>query len=113
MLTPRDRQQVVSNLLSNAIKFGRGNPIELALESDGPTARLRLRDHGIGIPADRREAIFRPFERAVAARHYGGLGVGLYIARTIVVALGGDIRVESLEGAGSTFTFEIPKARAA
>ncbi|HZV02852.1 MAG TPA: HAMP domain-containing sensor histidine kinase, partial [Planctomycetota bacterium] len=106
---PSRLAQVIANLLSNAIKFGLGRPIEIALEGDETKARLRVVDHGIGIATERREAIFRPFERAAAARHYGGLGLGLYIARTIVEGLGGSIRVESEAGRGSTFLVELPK----
>jgi PAS domain S-box-containing protein len=106
---PSRLAQVIANLLSNAIKFGLGRPIEVALEGDDAKARLEVVDHGIGIATERREAIFRPFERAAAARHYGGLGLGLYISRTIVEGLGGSIRVESEAGRGSTFLVELPK----
>lgn len=102
--------QIVENLLSNAMKFGRGEKIEVrAAVSDG-VARLTVRDHGIGIPADRLPFVFDRFERAVSPEHFGGLGLGLYIVREIVTALGGRIRVESVEGEGSTFTVELPLA---
>ena len=87
--------QVITNLLSNAIKFGSGQPIELGLASAGEHARLWIRDHGIGIAPELQRYIFERFERAVPARSYGGLGLGLYISRTIVEALGGTIRVEA------------------
>lgn len=109
-----DRQrveQIVSNLLSNAIKFGLGAPIEVRLEGDAEKARLVVSDQGVGIPAERRDAIFEPFERASAARHYGGLGLGLYITRTIVLGLGGVIRVEGGREKGVIFTVELPKVR--
>ena len=73
-------------------------------------ARLAVRDRGIGIaPADQAR-IFERFERAASARHYGGLGLGLWIARQVVDAHGGRIRVDSAPGAGSTFTVELPIA---
>ena len=73
-------------------------------------ARLVVRDQGIGIPPEARERIFGKFERAVSERHSGGLGLGLYITRSIVEAMGGTIRVESLPGQGSTFTVELPRS---
>ena len=89
-------EQVISNLLSNAIKFGNGRPIEICVYQDGPRARLEVADHGIGIPSGVQETIFEPFARAAPSRQYGGLGLGLYIAREIVEALGGSIRVHGL-----------------
>ncbi len=103
-------EQVVGNLVSNAIKFGLGKPIEIRLEGDPRRVRLEVADHGLGIASERREAIFRPFEQAVPTRHYGGLGLGLYVARAIVESLGGTIEVASEgKGHGSTFTVELPK----
>jgi signal transduction histidine kinase/PAS domain-containing protein len=103
--------QVVTNLLANAIKFGMGRPIEVRVSESGGAAKLVVRDHGIGIPADRLAGIFNPFERAVSARHYGGLGLGLYVVHQIVSGLGGTVRVESRPDEGSTFTVELPQAR--
>jgi signal transduction histidine kinase len=101
-------EQVVSNLLSNAIKFGANKPIDIAVRVADGTATLVVRDNGIGMPADRLPHIFDRFARAVPARSYGGLGLGLYIVRTIVEALGGSVRAESEDGQGSTFTVELP-----
>jgi signal transduction histidine kinase/DNA-binding NarL/FixJ family response regulator len=100
--------QIVTNLLSNACKYGAGKPIDVAVESSGDTARLTVRDQGIGIAAADAERIFECFERAVSARHYGGLGLGLYITRQVVEAHGGNIGVSSELGAGSTFVVELP-----
>lgn len=103
--------QAITNLLSNAIKYGQGNLIELeASEADG-RAKLMVRDHGIGIPPDRQEKIFEPFERAVSTRSYGGLGLGLHIVRTILEMMQGTIQVESELGKGTTFTVEMPLGR--
>jgi signal transduction histidine kinase len=104
-------EQVVTNLVSNAIKFGEGKPIDVTAEGAHGRARLRVTDHGIGIAADRLARIFDRFERAVDARHYGGLGLGLHIAKTIVNGLGGTLTVESQPGCGSTFTVELPLVR--
>ncbi|WP_169927438.1 AAA family ATPase [Labilithrix luteola] len=101
-------EQVVSNLLSNAIKFGSGKPIDVVVAHAGGRASLTVKDRGIGIPPERVAHIFERFERAVSARSYGGLGLGLYIARAIVTALGGTIRVESALGEGTTFVVELP-----
>ncbi len=106
------RRQVVTNLLSNSTRFGAGRPIEVTVTQDGDTARLVVQDHGIGIPADRLPRIFERFERGVSVREYGGLGLGLYIVREIVRAMGGTIRVESIVDVGSTFTVELPRAGA-
>jgi signal transduction histidine kinase len=78
------------------------------VELDGQVARLAVRDHGIGIAPTDRERIFERFERASSVRHYGGLGLGLYITRQVVEAHGGTIRVVSHTGAGSTFAVELP-----
>ena len=107
---PSRLDQVVTNLLSNAAKFGAGKPIEIRIEQLGDTARLTVTDHGIGIDPARRPYVFDRFERAVPSLRYGGLGLGLYIARSIVVAHGGTITVDSELDAGSTFTVTLPCA---
>jgi len=66
-----------------------------------------VRDEGIGIESAHLSRIFGMFERAVSHRHYGGLGLGLYITRQIVEALGGAIRVDSQPGEGATFNVEL------
>jgi signal transduction histidine kinase/DNA-binding response OmpR family regulator len=101
-------EQVIANLLSNAAKYGAGKPIRVCVERDGDRARLSVRDHGIGIAPIDRERIFERFERAASVRHYGGLGLGLYITRQVVEAHGGTIRVVSHIGDGSTFAVELP-----
>jgi signal transduction histidine kinase len=77
------------------------------------TTILVVRDEGIGIPPEMIDRIFRPFERAEPVRHYGGLGLGLFIVQTIVKSFGGAIRVESKRNVGSTFTVELPKEKVA
>lgn len=100
--------QLVTNLLSNAIKFGQGEPVEISASEAEGRARLIVRDRGIGIDPAARDRIFLPFERNVSVRHYGGLGLGLHIVKTIVDAMGGKVSVESELGAGSTFIVELP-----
>jgi signal transduction histidine kinase len=101
--------QVLANLISNAIKYGTGRPIEVKLESTESVARIVVRDEGIGIAASDCERIFGRFERAVSPRHYGGLGLGLFISRRIVEAHRGTIWAESQIGKGSTFVVEVPR----
>jgi signal transduction histidine kinase len=100
--------QVVTNLLSNAVRYGRGQPIEVDVRRDGNTAVVSVTDHGIGIHPENQQKIFLRFEQATAPREYGGIGLGLWIAREIVEASGGTIDVESRPERGSTFTFRLP-----
>jgi signal transduction histidine kinase/FixJ family two-component response regulator len=101
-------EQVIANLLSNACKYGAGKPIEIQVGEEHGRARLSVQDHGIGIPAADRDRIFERFERAASRRHYGGLGLGLYISRQVVQAHAGAIRVQSQTGEGSTFIVDLP-----
>jgi len=101
-------EQILTNLLSNAIKYGAGQPIEVTMSVEGKSARLAIRDKGIGISPDEIERIFLRFERGVSLRQYGGLGLGLYISRNLAEAHGGCIRVTSTPNVGSTFTLELP-----
>jgi PAS domain S-box-containing protein len=103
---------VATSLLSNAIKFGDGKPIAVTVREDRGQTTLEVKDHGIGIQPEMLDRIFKPFERGVSTRNYGGLGLGLFIARTIVEGLGGTIRVESKPKEGSTFTVELPNPKA-
>ncbi len=105
-------EQVLTNLISNAVKYGQDNPIELTVEATEGRARLVVRDTGIGIATEHLERVFNRFERAVSERHYGGFGLGLWIARRIVEAMGGRITVASELGVGSTFSVELPLAPA-
>ncbi len=102
-------EQVLTNLISNALKYSRGTPIELGLQSDCANVSISVRDHGIGILSEDQGRIFDRFERAASVRHYGGLGLGLYIARQIVVAHEGSIRVASEQGQGTMFTVVLPR----
>jgi len=101
-------EQVITNLLDNAIKYGSGKPIQISLRKEQGKVVFAVKDQGIGIAPDQCERIFERFERAVSGRNYGGLGLGLYITRTIVQALGGQIGVASELGNGATFTVELP-----
>jgi signal transduction histidine kinase len=104
--------QVVTNLLSNAIKFGLGKPIEINVTGRGSRAVLTVTDHGLGIERGMQARLFKPFERGVSVRHYGGLGLGLHIVKTIVDALGGTVSVTSDPGLGSAFSVNLPRSGA-
>ncbi|WP_437915190.1 AAA family ATPase [Sorangium sp. So ce302] len=106
-------EQVVSNLLDNALKFGAGKPIEVSVARKDGTAELVVQDQGIGIPAGRLPHVFDRFERAVSSRHFGGLGLGLHVVKSIVEALGGAVRVVSRPDDGARFTVELPCERPA
>ena len=105
-------QQVLTNLIANAIKFTERGRIDVRIDLEERTAlaavlRASVRDTGIGIPADRQQAVFRAFTQADGSttRRYGGTGLGLTISRNLVAMMGGRLWVESEPGRGSTFSF--------
>jgi signal transduction histidine kinase len=103
--------QVLSNLLSNAIKYSPdGGTITLSGQTVPDGVRVSVSDEGIGLPLAQQEFIFDRFYRADNAltRETQGVGLGLYIVRSIVEAHGGHIWVESEPGSGTTFHFELP-----
>ncbi|KFE68318.1 sensor histidine kinase [Hyalangium minutum] len=100
--------QAVSSLMNNALKFGSGHPVQVVVTREGALARVEVRDRGIGIPPDQLERIFERFERAVSSRSYGGLGLGLYLARRAAEAHGGRVWAQARAGGGATFTLELP-----
>lgn len=110
MWDPMRLEQVVTNLLTNAMKYAPGAPIDVSIAADDDTAVLVVRDFGMGIdPADQAK-IFGRFERAVrGVRGPTGLGLGLWIVREIVRALGGTVHVESAIGAGTSFVVKLPR----
>jgi signal transduction histidine kinase len=99
--------QVVQSLLSNALKFGAGKPVQVTLACNG-RAHLSVTDHGPGISAADKARIFERFERAAQLRHYGGFGLGLWIARQLVDAHGGTLSVTSEPNQGCQFTVDLP-----
>jgi signal transduction histidine kinase len=100
--------QVVDELLDNAIKFGARAPIEIELSHDETEAVLSVRDYGPSIAPERLRSIFSPFERNVPKEYFGGLGLGLYIAKAIVEAHGGSIAASSSGRDGTTFVVRLP-----
>jgi PAS domain S-box-containing protein len=104
--------QILSNLLSNAIKYGKGKPIEVSSASADGSATVSVRDHGMGILEQDQQRIFDRFARAVSSENYGGLGLGLWIVRVLIEAMGGGVRVESKPGEGATFVISLPRRQA-
>jgi len=106
-------QQVLVNIVGNAIKFTpEHGSIRIGASTDGATAAILVHDTGIGIPANRLSAIFEPFVQVEDSltRTASGAGLGLAISRDLTRAMGGDLRVESELGRGSTFTIVLPLA---
>lgn len=103
--------QVLINLLHNAVKFSStGSSVRVSATSAGEMAVVSVADDGVGIPRADLSRVFERFYKVDRARHrgHGGTGLGLAIARHIVEGHGGKIRVESVEGRGSTFSFTVP-----
>jgi PAS domain S-box-containing protein len=103
--------QALTNLLSNALKYGAGSPIDIVLADHAERVSITVRDQGIGIAPEDRERVLGRFERAVSSSHYGGLGLGLYIANEIARAHGGSIVIDSQPGKGATFTLTLPRQK--
>lgn len=109
---PGRLRQVLVNLLSNAVKFTDDG--QVVVEANGATLegergiRLDVRDTGVGIPAEEREGIFEPFERASTGAGREGTGLGLAIVREMVEAMGGTVDLESEVGGGTRVTIAIP-----
>lgn len=102
--------QIVWNLLTNAAKYAPGAPIDIVVSGDAQTVTLVVRDRGPGIAPEEQEVVFRKFERSTAQQHTG-FGIGLWLVRRVVEALGGTIMLTSEVNEGSTFTVALPRYR--
>jgi signal transduction histidine kinase len=101
-------EEMLSSLLDNALKFGAGKPVEMSVTTDGPTATVTVRDYGSGIPPERLGSVFDAFERAASPNHYGGLGLGLFVARAIAEVHGGELTAHNLPEGGVEFKALLP-----
>lgn len=114
-LDRRAAAQVLTNLLSNAIKFtpSHGRIAVTALPAGDGAVELFVTDSGIGIASDRLEHVFEPFQLSEAhhAREEGGSGIGLWLSRSLMRLHGGDLRLDSIEGKGTTATIVVPAGR--
>jgi PAS domain S-box-containing protein len=111
---PLRLEQVLTNLLDNAIKYGAegGGPIEVVVSDAAQDAlEISVRDHGLGIPPDKRAQIFERFYQAHGNRHKSGMGLGLHISRQIVELHGGELTAEFPADGGSRFVVRLPLAR--
>jgi signal transduction histidine kinase len=107
-----DRAQIeiaVANLVNNASKYGRGRPIEIGVSMTHDTAFVRIRDHGAGIAPEDLPRLFQRFRRLAPDGAPTGIGLGLWFARAIALAHGGELSVESEREAGACFTLELPR----
>jgi two-component system, OmpR family, phosphate regulon sensor histidine kinase PhoR len=110
---PGQLDQVMTNLLSNAVKYTpAGGQAEVTATADGQWAVVQVADTGIGIPEPDQKQLFTRFARAsnATARRIPGTGLGLVIVKTIVVNHGGEVELESTEGAGTTVMVRLPLA---
>ena len=106
-------KQVLKNLLANAFKFTVNGGVSLRIAPDVPgRVAFAVSDTGIGIPPEKQQLIFEAFQQAdgSTSRKYGGTGLGLSISRELTRLLGGELRLASRPGEGSTFTLVVPLA---
>lgn len=102
-------EQAITNVLHNAVEFSpHGVGIHIKLETHDDSVQITIRDQGMGIPADQLPKVFEPFFQASNNSSQEGAGLGLYLAREVFLRHGGDIRVESLAGGGTTVIIALP-----
>ena len=110
---PARLDQIFDNLLKNAVAYSpRTAPIEISTGADLDHAVIRVRDHGAGIDPEERDRIFERFVRGAAAVSQAGMGIGLYVSRTIATRMGGRLFIEESSSEGTVFAVEIPLAPA-
>ena len=106
---PRKLRQVLDQLVSNAVKYSpRGGVVSVSVQRHQDAVEVAVADEGVGIPVSEQERIFAKFYKSGGGQ---GTGLGLFIAQGLVREMGGRIRVDSEEGRGSTFAFELPVAK--
>jgi signal transduction histidine kinase len=112
---PGRLETVIANLIDNAVKYSPQDPrVECELRVEAETAQISVKDNGIGIAHEDIAKLFKRFSRIATEETHaiGGTGLGLYIARQLVVRHGGDITVTSRPGVGSVFCISLPLAAA-
>jgi signal transduction histidine kinase/putative methionine-R-sulfoxide reductase with GAF domain len=107
-------RQIIINLISNAVKFSPEHAeVRVRLYREAHFAVIAIQDHGIGIPADEQKRLFDPFYRATNARDYTGTGLGLTVVKNAVDMHGGELRLQSAPGQGTTVFVRLPLQRQA
>lgn len=101
--------QIIDNIFNNALKYGKDNPITIYLSENKTHIKIIVQDKGIGISKNSQKIIFNRFERAASSKHYGGLGLGLYIAKQYVSMHNGTIMIESEVNKGTSIIIDLPK----
>jgi two-component system sensor histidine kinase KdpD len=101
--------RVFANLLENAIRHGAGSPVEVVARAGELDARVKIVDHGPGVPAAQRERLFQPFARA--GESTDGAGLGLTVARGFMEAMDGVLIADASDGGGLTMRLRLPLAR--
>jgi two-component system OmpR family sensor kinase len=100
--------EAIGNVVSNAIKYGAGKLINVDLKAKDGKATVVVQDRGIGIPEEDLSRVFGRFERTSISHNYGGLGLGLYIAKQVIEEHEGSIRAENRSGGGARIVIELP-----
>lgn len=108
---PQRLKQILINLINNGIKYNRPNgTLLVSTASDESSITIRVKDTGLGIPKDKADMLFQPFSRLHERTHdIEGSGLGLAICKNLVELLKGELKVNSTEGVGSTFSITLPK----
>ncbi|HET6793665.1 MAG TPA: HAMP domain-containing sensor histidine kinase, partial [Acidimicrobiales bacterium] len=112
--TPQALETVVDHLVDNAVKYSPdGQPVEVRVQQGEPGVRIEVSDQGIGMDPEQTARCFDKFWQAESTdvRRFGGTGIGLYIVRSLVEAMGGSLSVRSVAGAGTTFTVGLVATR--
>jgi signal transduction histidine kinase len=103
-------EQAVGHLIQNALDASSGTPVTVRVSCDGEAVAITIADKGVGMDSDFiRNRLFQPFASTKSA----GFGIGAFEARSLVIAMGGQLSVDSRPGQGTTFTISLPAARAA
>jgi len=102
--------EAISGIVGNAVKYAGTTPIQVSVGQEGERAMVAVEDHGPGISLEDQARVFERFERAAPVSHYGGFGLGLWAARQVVAAHGGEIEIRSTPGKGAWFAIRLPPA---